>query len=151
MEYWPTRALGVSYCPTSYRPLNQDPMMVRAITLEDLGCRHDHWHPGGPGDPHRGVALRICTTMIGGVPAAASGMICPVPLHSTPAYSVRMLYMATTTAEKAIKKGVHHVGADVPISLFKALQDRSEQDGVPYSVVIRWALQDFLTLPPANG
>ena len=53
--------------------------------------------------------------------------------------------METDTAKAAAKKGIHHVGADIPLSLFEKLKARAEMDGVPYSVVIRWSLQDFLT------
>jgi hypothetical protein len=55
--------------------------------------------------------------------------------------------METNTAKAAAKKGVHHVGADIPLPLFAALKARAVQDGVPYSIIIRWALQDFLLSP----
>lgn len=55
--------------------------------------------------------------------------------------------METKTAARAAEKGLHHVGADIEIPLFEALKARAKQDGVPYSVVIRWSLQDFLYTP----
>lgn len=55
--------------------------------------------------------------------------------------------MATKTAEIAAGKGVHHVGADIELPLFEALKARARQDGVPFSIVIRWSLQDFLFSP----
>lgn len=55
--------------------------------------------------------------------------------------------METKTAARAAEKGLHHVGADIEIALFDALKARAKQDGVPYSIVIRWALSDFLYSP----
>lgn len=55
--------------------------------------------------------------------------------------------MGTKTADAAEAKGVHHVGADIDLDLFNALKTRAKQDGVPYSIVIRWALSDFLYTP----
>lgn len=53
--------------------------------------------------------------------------------------------MATDTATKAAtEKTTHHIGADIEKPLFAALQCRARRDMVPYAVVIRWALADFL-------
>jgi len=56
--------------------------------------------------------------------------------------------METNTAARSAAKGIHHVGADINLSLFARLKARAEEDGVTYAIVIRWALLDFL-VPPA--
>ena len=61
--------------------------------------------------------------------------------------------MTSKTAQDTESK-IHHIGADIPLDLFDLLRARATLDGVPYTIIIRWALQDFLVITddtPAAG
>ena len=57
----------------------------------------------------------------------------------------------TSKSATAEEPKIHHIGADVPMDLFRQLKAKAEEDGVPYTVIIRWALQDFLAVASGAG
>jgi hypothetical protein len=64
-----------------------------------------------------------------------------------PETHVMMCSMASKKiAEKksGTRPGWHHIGADIRTTLYSALQAEAEENGVPYAVVQRWALEAYL-------
>lgn len=46
------------------------------------------------------------------------------------------------------KPGWHHVGVDIPNELYARLQAEARANGVPYTVIQRWALESYLAPVP---
>lgn len=44
-----------------------------------------------------------------------------------------------------------HIGADIPPTLHDRLVDEAKKQGVPHTVVIRWALSDYFAGEAAQG
>lgn len=49
-----------------------------------------------------------------------------------------------TEKKSGTRPGWHHIGADVRTPLYAALQAEADENGVPYAVVQRWALEAYL-------
>jgi hypothetical protein len=47
------------------------------------------------------------------------------------------------TGKSEARADWHHIGADIPPAMFSTLRAAAAKDGVPQSVVIRWALADW--------